>query len=144
MSSKRRTHSKFLSIQFFLKRRRIIFHLFFISSVSFLLFQNCSNKTLTDKNSTLSSTVTPLDTSSPTVSTTETSPDVIVTSVSYNATTGIFTSVVKNQGTAATPDGVYVGVSYSVDGTYRSWGSVMGPLAGPELLSLSALEESLT
>ena len=56
-------------------------------------------------------------------------PDVIVTSLSYNTATGVFSSVVKNQGTATTPAGVTVGVSYSVDGVYRTWGSVMGPLA---------------
>ncbi|MDD5633312.1 MAG: CARDB domain-containing protein, partial [Methylococcales bacterium] len=62
-----------------------------------------------------------------TVTSSVAAPDVIVTSLSY--VNGVFTSVVKNQGTAATPAGVYVGVSYSVDGTYRTWGSVMGPLA---------------
>ncbi len=51
-------------------------------------------------------------------------PDVIVTSLSYNASTGIFTSVVKNQGAAATPAGVTVGVAYFVDGTYQTWGAV--------------------
>jgi parallel beta-helix repeat protein len=56
-------------------------------------------------------------------------PDVIVSSLSYSSATGLFTSVVTNQGTAATPAGVTVGVSYSVDGAYRTWGSVMGPLA---------------
>ena len=35
----------------------------------------------------------------------------------------------KNQGTAATPAGVFVGVSYSVDGAYCTWGGVNGPLA---------------
>ncbi|MDD4995811.1 MAG: Ig-like domain-containing protein [Patescibacteria group bacterium] len=54
-------------------------------------------------------------------------PDVIVTSLSY--ANGIFTSTVMNQGTAATPAGVYVGVAYSVDGALKTWGSVMGPLA---------------
>ncbi|MDD5632105.1 MAG: CARDB domain-containing protein, partial [Methylococcales bacterium] len=54
-------------------------------------------------------------------------PDVIVTQLSYAK--GIFTSTVKNQGTAATPAGVYIGVRYSVDGTPKTWGSVMGPLA---------------
>src|SRR6202035_540441 len=56
-------------------------------------------------------------------------PDLIPTSLSYNSATGIFTSVVKNQGTAATPTGVVVGVSYSVDGVYCTWGAVNGPLA---------------
>lgn len=56
-------------------------------------------------------------------------PDVIVTSISYNSATGKFISILKNQGAAATPSGVYIGVSYLVDNKYRTWGSVMGPLA---------------
>ncbi|WP_295625105.1 Ig-like domain-containing protein [uncultured Nitrosomonas sp.] len=54
-------------------------------------------------------------------------PDVIVTQLSY--VNGIFTSTVKNQGTAATPAGVAVGVGYSVDGKYKTWGAVNGPMA---------------
>ena len=54
-------------------------------------------------------------------------PDVIVTSLSY--ANGIFTSTVKNQGTAATPANLTVGVGYWVDGVGQTWGSVMGPLA---------------
>jgi pectate lyase len=54
-------------------------------------------------------------------------PDVIVTSLSYAG--GVFTSTVKNQGTAATPAGIAIGVGYSVDGVYRTWGAVNGPLA---------------
>jgi len=54
-------------------------------------------------------------------------PDVIVTALSYAG--GVFTSTVKNQGTAATPAGIAIGVAYSVDGVYRTWGSVTGPLA---------------
>ena len=53
--------------------------------------------------------------------------DVIVTQLSY--ANGIFTSMVKNQGTAATPAGVSIGVGYSVDGVQRTWGAVTGPLA---------------
>lgn len=56
-------------------------------------------------------------------------PDVIVTSVSYNSATGLFTCVVKNQGTAATPAGVPVGVGYSSDGVYRTYGFLQGTLA---------------
>jgi hypothetical protein len=41
-------------------------------------------------------------------------PDVVVTQVSY--ANGVFTSTVKNQGTAATPAGTVIGVGYSVDG----------------------------
>ena len=48
------------------------------------------------------------------------SPDLVVTQVSY--ANGIFTSTVKNQGAAATPPGVAIGVAYSVDGVYRTWG----------------------
>ena len=54
-------------------------------------------------------------------------PDVIVTSVSY--ANGIFTSVVKNQGTVATPSGVPIGVRYLVNGTYRTWGVSNTPIA---------------
>jgi len=52
-------------------------------------------------------------------------PDVIVTSLSYAS--GVFTSTVKNQGTAATPAGIAIGVGYSVDGVFRTWGAVSAP-----------------
>ena len=35
----------------------------------------------------------------------------------------------KNQGTAATPSGVLIGVGYFVDGVSRTWGAVNGPQA---------------
>lgn len=66
-----------------------------------------------------------LNTSAPPVSTSL--PDVVVTSLKYS--NGIFTSVVKNQGTAATPSGVIIGVAYAVNGNYVTWGSAVGPLA---------------
>jgi hypothetical protein len=53
--------------------------------------------------------------------------DVIVTSSSY--VKGAFTTTVKNQGTAATPAGLVIGVGYFVDGIQRTWGAVTGPLA---------------
>lgn len=53
------------------------------------------------------------------------SPDLIVTALSYK--NGIFTSTVKNQGKAATPSGVAVGVGYYVDGVYRTYGTVNAP-----------------
>jgi Domain of unknown function (DUF1929)/CARDB len=56
-------------------------------------------------------------------------PDLIPTSLSYDSTTRLFTSVVKNQGTAATPAGVVIGNAFYVDGTYVTWGAVPGPLA---------------
>jgi hypothetical protein len=56
-------------------------------------------------------------------------PDLIPTSLSYDSTTGLFTVVVKNQGTAATPAGAVIGNAFYVDGTYVTWGAVPGPLA---------------
>lgn len=53
-------------------------------------------------------------------------PDLVVTDLSYN--NGIFTSVVKNQGSKATP-AVTIGVGYYIDGKGRTWGSIPGPLA---------------
>ena len=54
-------------------------------------------------------------------------PDVIVTSLSYS--NGIFTSTIKNQGAATNPPGRSIGVGYSVDGVYRTYGSFFGSLA---------------
>lgn len=54
-------------------------------------------------------------------------PDVAVTDFTYS--NGVFTTTIKNQGTAATPAGVYIGVGYSVDGVYKTYGAVKGPLA---------------
>ena len=54
-------------------------------------------------------------------------PDLIVQSVSWspaNPTTGqavTFNAMVKNQGNAATPAGVIIGVGFSVDGTELTW-----------------------
>jgi len=62
-----------------------------------------------------------------TVNNTTKLPDLIVNSLSY--ANGIFKCTVKNQGTAATPAGVGIGVKYSVDGAGKTWGSVIGPLA---------------
>ena len=61
-------------------------------------------------------------------------PDVIVTSLSYAS--GVFTSTVKNQGTAATPAGILIGVGYSVDGEFRTFGIVNGPLAAGASVTL--------
>ncbi|MDD5632424.1 MAG: Ig-like domain-containing protein, partial [Methylococcales bacterium] len=71
-----------------------------------------------------------------TVNNTTKLPDVIVTALSYSNANGTFTSTVMNQGTAATPAGVYVGVRYSVDGTYKTWGSVIGPLAAGATITI--------
>ena len=54
-------------------------------------------------------------------------PDVIVTSLSYAS--GVFTSTVRNQGAAATPSGIFLGVGYSMDGVYRTYGGTSTPLA---------------
>jgi hypothetical protein len=65
--------------------------------------------------------------SSSTASSTTSLPDVVVTRFSY--ANGIFTTTVKNQGTAATPSNVLIGVGYFVDGNQKTWGVVSGPLA---------------
>src|SRR6267378_1911492 len=59
----------------------------------------------------------------------DTLPDLVVTSISYSSATGTFTSTVKNQGAAATPAGVPIGVAYSVDGVNRTWGASFNSLA---------------
>ena len=43
----------------------------------------------------------------------------------------------KNQGNAATPEGVAVAVGYSVDGKYKTWGGVNGPLAAGASVTIS-------
>src|SRR6266850_2510482 len=59
----------------------------------------------------------------------DTTPDLVVTSISYSSATGTFTSTVMNQGTAATPAGLAIGVAYFVDGVYRTWGGSANSLA---------------
>ncbi len=54
-------------------------------------------------------------------------PDVIVTSLSYS--NGKFQCTVKNQGTAATPKGIVIGVGYLVDGIFKTYGAKVGSLA---------------
>ncbi|MGH6795104.1 MAG: galactose oxidase-like domain-containing protein [Methylocella sp.] len=56
-------------------------------------------------------------------------PDLVPTSLTYSSTTGTFTSVVSNQGTAATPAGVLIVVKYLVDGVQCILADVNGPLA---------------
>ncbi|MBS0423276.1 MAG: right-handed parallel beta-helix repeat-containing protein [Proteobacteria bacterium] len=69
-------------------------------------------------------------------------PDVIVTQLSY--ANGIFTSTVKNQGAAATPAGITIGVGYSVDGKYRTWGDKIGSLAAGESITIGTRGGSYT
>src|SRR5882672_5954092 len=61
-------------------------------------------------------------------------PDVIVTSFSYS--NGTFSCAVKNQGAAATPGGVVIGVAYLVDGVQVTWGIANGPLASGASVSI--------
>jgi len=63
-------------------------------------------------------------------------PDVIVTSVSYDNIIGKFSATVKNQGDGATPDGISVVVSYLVDGKYKTWGRVRGPVPAGTSVSI--------
>ncbi|MBS0425144.1 MAG: right-handed parallel beta-helix repeat-containing protein [Proteobacteria bacterium] len=74
--------------------------------------------------------------------TTELLPDVIVTQVSY--ANGIFMSTVKNQGTAATPEGITIGVGYSVNGNFKTWGDIIGPLAAGESVTIGTRGGSYT
>jgi subtilase family serine protease len=62
-------------------------------------------------------------------------PDVIVTDLVYS--NGVFTSTIKNQGTAPTPSGVTIGVGYSVDGVYRTWGARSSALAAGATATIS-------
>jgi len=62
----------------------------------------------------------------PIVSVAPTYPDLVPTSLSYDQTSGNFTSVVLNQGQVSTPTGISIGVSYSVDGVKCTWGYVNG------------------
>jgi len=49
-------------------------------------------------------------------------PDLAPTFLSYDAKTGLFASIVMNQGTAVTPSGVAIGVAYYVNGAKVSCG----------------------
>src|SRR5207249_2231131 len=57
---------------------------------------------------------------------------------------GLFTSMVKNQGSGATPIGVTIGVAYWVDGAYRTWGAVVGPLAAGASVTIGTNGGSFT
>ncbi len=62
-------------------------------------------------------------------------PDVVVTALTYSS--GVFTSTIKNQGTKATPTGVTIGVGYSVDGVYKTWGARSTSLAAGDSATIS-------
>ena len=55
-----------------------------------------------------------------------------------------FTSVVRNAGSAPTPDGVAIGVAYLLDGAYTTWGSVGGPLAPGASVTITTQGSSWT
>jgi pectate lyase len=61
--------------------------------------------------------------------------DIIVTSLDYDD--GKFTSVLKNQGTKATPT-TYISISFLIVGVEHSYGKVMGPIAPGATLTLSS------
>ncbi len=67
--------------------------------------------------------------------TSTTLPDVVVTALTYSS--GVFTSTIKNQGTKATPTGVTIGVGYSVDGAYKTWGARSTSLAAGASATIS-------
>ena len=61
-------------------------------------------------------------------------PDLVVTQINY--ANGVFTSVVKNQGTGDVSSGITIGVGYFVDGQWKTWGAVWGPLAAGESVTI--------
>lgn len=61
-------------------------------------------------------------------------PDLVVTEITY--ANGVFSSVVKNQGTGDVPSGITIGVGYFVDGQWKTWGAVWGPLAAGESVTI--------
>ncbi|NJD06433.1 MAG: hypothetical protein FIA97_08025, partial [Methylococcaceae bacterium] len=81
------------------------------------------------------STPTPVGAVATQTTTTVAKPDVVVTSLTY--ANGMFTAVVKNQGTAATPASAYIGVSYYVDNVKRTWGLVKTSLAAGASVTVS-------
>jgi hypothetical protein len=50
-------------------------------------------------------------------------PDLVPTTLTYNSSNSLFTSVIKNEGAGATPVAT-IGVAYLVDGTKCTWGAV--------------------
>jgi len=65
-------------------------------------------------------------------------PDLVVTSLSYNASSGIFACTVYNQGSAATPTNTWVGVEFSVDGKNAAWGGITTSLASNQSLTITS------
>ena len=63
-------------------------------------------------------------------------PDVIVTELLYANKN--FTATVKNRGSAATPAGVVIGVSWSVDGQYKTGAYASGPLAAGASVTINS------
>lgn len=67
-------------------------------------------------------------------------PDLVVTQINY--ANGVFTSVVKNQGTGDVSSGITIGVGYFVDGQWKTWGAVWGPLAAGESVTIGTKGDS--
>ncbi|MGH6838078.1 MAG: galactose oxidase-like domain-containing protein [Methylocella sp.] len=65
-------------------------------------------------------------------------PDLVPTSLTYSSATGVFTSVVKNQGTVATPSGVFIVATYMLDGVQCSMAEVAGRLAAGVSVTLGS------
>ena len=64
-------------------------------------------------------------------------PDLRPTQLTYSPTTGLFGTVVLNQGLGAAPPAI-IGVAYSVDGVKQSCGWASGPLAVGATLSIGS------
>ena len=65
-------------------------------------------------------------------------PDLVPTLLTYSSATSVFTSVVNNQGTVATPSGVFIVATYMLDGVVCSMADVAGPLAAGASVTLGS------
>ena len=66
-------------------------------------------------------------------------PDLKPTSLAYDSSNGLFYAVVTNQGTAPTPAGAFIGLSFYLDGAnWVSWGSIPGTVAPGQSVGIAS------
>src|SRR5215831_1493177 len=71
-------------------------------------------------------------------------PDLIVTNFTWSPTTPtvgqpvLFSATIKNQGTAATPDGITTGIGYLVDGATVTWSGYTSSIPPGSSVTLTA------
>jgi len=69
-------------------------------------------------------------------------PDVVVESITTKQ--GVLYSTVKNIGNDPTPAGIKIGVGYTVDGVFKTWGTVLGPLAAGDSVEVGTTGPAYT